>query len=475
MIQIKLLGTRFTVYSGSYADYLESFKTSGYTYANAVVSGKDNLSSFLCNRRSLPSAVRNAQSDAAVMWIKRETKINPGTFEPITERENKILLVVCRTLVDEICSDQNSGKCSKYLAPVEAIIGNLSDKALKEIFYKSTKTLRDVRGYLTSSLSKQNLPISAETNKVISSTNVRYNQYSITNLVEDLVRDQASLIMDDNIYKYNWQGRSTTGFGNIKPIIESGELYPVFRISGVQGNQARANLSFKFDFKVNYDTGSSIKLLEIPRSLLLIQDGLRFQDMIAVRTSKTLKRKYKRLGLIDAELPRQSDYIINLKTLRNSSRSKQYNRPLYVLSEKACRWQILKAEREAIGRLVSWTAEENTRKVEKQEASTLYYSINKQSRQNAQYARKLYHVTLKTNVPKDLGRNLSQDQLRKALKEIDREISKIHVELTSQVYEYLCSNKTWREFFGDRRKTKYTSLVRPGFFGNMYNCIFTTV
>lgn len=473
MIQIKLLGTRFTVYSGTYSDYLESFGTPGYTYANVVVPSKDNLSSFLCDRRNLSSAI--AQYNLPVMWIKRETKKNPGTFEPITERENRVLLTICWTLVDKICLDQGSGKCSRYLTPVEAIIGNLSDKALKEFFYKSTKTLRDLRSYLASSLSKQNLPISAETNKVISSTNVRYNQYSITNLVEDLVSDQASLIMDDNIYKYNWQGRSTTGFGNIKPIIESGELYPVFKISGVQGNQARANLSFKFDFKVNYDTGSNIKLLEIPRSLLLIQDGLRFQDMIAIRTSKTLKRKYKRLGLIDAELPRQSDYIINLKTLRNSSRSKQYNRPLYVLSEKACRWQILKAEREAIGRLVSWTAEENTQKAEKSEASELYYSINKQSRQNAQYARKLYHVSVKTSVPKDLGRNLSQDQLRETLKEMDREISKIHVTLTDQIYEYLCSNKTWREFFGDKRKTKHTFMVRPGFFGNMYNCIFTTV
>lgn len=469
MEQIKLLGTRFTIYSGNCTEFLESFGTSGYTYTDAILSNDDS-DIFISDRKNI---VRDSQGFTTLSWLKRETKINSGSLEPITDKEYKTLLIVCKAYVDKMMDDRNRQRNTRYLAPVEAIIGNTGDKELIECFYKSTRSIENIRGLLVSRLASKE-PVSTYTNKVASFTNVKYNRYSITNLIEDLVADKASLIMDDSIYKYNWQSRIIAGYGNIKPIIESGELYPVYQISGVQGNQARANLSLKFDFKVNYDAGTSIKILEVSRNLLLIQDGLRFQNMIAVRTSKNLKKKLKRLGLVDAELPRQTDYIISLKTLGNSSRNKQYNRSLSVLSRQVCRWKVLSDEQEAIYRLIQWTPEEIKSRAERAAASSIYYNINKQSRATASFARKLYRVNVKTSVPKDLGKGLTQEQLRKSLKEIRHEISKLYTSFTNQIYEYLCSNKTWKEFFRSRQRVTMINETIPGFFGNMYNCNFST-
>lgn len=267
----------------------------------------------------------------------------------------------------------------------------------------------------------------------------------MTEFAKDLVNDKALVIMDDSIHKYRWQGRKDTGYGNIKPIIESGHLYPTYQITGIQGNQTNANLSLKFDFKANYDTGTSIKLLEINRNLMVVQNGTPFQDMLALHVSDPLKVKLLRRGLIDAELPTPGDVIIDLNRIPVAQRKSQRNRNLSSFIDAIVQYDVAKKELEKLDGQIQWTKPELTRAQEKAAASKIYWNLNRSQVMTVHSSKKLYSVSTKST---GSWPTLTDEEARKLRSTLYAKQEEAYQTVCSIVFNWLASKKSTREFFG---------------------------
>jgi hypothetical protein len=447
MKQTEILGTRLVINTSIGDDFKSDLATVGnaYIYADAVAIDQTTKSIMIGSHKNLTTT-----SDQNVHWLTRKTSKSTGKPGILSDGDYQAVISIAWMYASHIVSATNARHRKTYYHGVlEALICFSGDKKLQDAFYDprvSMVAFKDLLAGVRLDPSKRTSGVS----KVISQD---YNRYSMTEFAEDLVTDKALVIMDDSIYKYRWQGRKDSGYGNIKPIIESGQLYPSYKITGIQGNQTNANLSLKFDFKANYDTGSSIKLLEINRNLMVVQNGTPFQDMIALHVSDSLKSKLLRRGLVDAELPSPGDVIIDLSRIPVAQRKSQRNRNLYSFIDAVVQYDVAKKELEKLDTQIQWTKPEQTRAQEKATASKLYWSLNKSQMVTVHSSKKLYTVSTRST---GTWPTLTDEDARKLRTILFTKQEEAYRTMCTMVFNWLASKKSAREFFGLGKKPQVT-------------------
>lgn len=438
MKQTVILGTRLVINTSNGSDFKSDLAsvTSGYVYADAVAIDQTTK---LITTGSVKNLLTTIDHD--VHWLVRRTTKSTGKPGILSDDDYQAVVSIAWLYASRIVAATNARHRKTYYHGVlEALICFSGDKNLQDAFYDSRVSMTELTALLATArlTTKRDKGIS----KVISQN---YGRYSMTEFVEDLVSDKALVIMDDSIHKYRWQGRKDSGYGNIKPIIESGHLYPTYQITGIQGNQTNANLSLKFDFKANFDTGSSIKLLEINRNLMVVQNGMPFQDMLALHVSDTLKSKLLRRGLIDAELPAPGDIVIDLRRIPVGQRKSQRNRNLYSFIDAAVKYNVFKKELEKLDSQIQWTTPEQTKAQEKANASKLYWNMNKSQMVNVSSGKRRYTISTKSS---GTWPTLTDEEARKLRSVLMSKQETAYRTLCTTIFNWLASKKSAHEFFG---------------------------
>jgi hypothetical protein len=447
MKQTEILGTRLVINTSNGSDFKSDLGTTGnaYVYADAVAIDPTTKSIMTGAHKNL-----SVTSDHDVHWLIRKTSKSSGKPGILSDDDYQAVISIAWMYASHIVAATNARHRKTYYHGVlEALICFSGDKNLQDAFYDPRVSMVAFKDLLANVRMDPSKRVKG-TSKVISQD---YNRYSMTEFAEDLVTDKALVIMDDSIHKYRWQGRKDSGYGNIKPIIESGHLYPTYRITGIQGNQTNANLSLKFDFKANYDTGTSIKLLEINRNLMVVQNGAPFQDMLALHVSDSLKSKLLRRGLIDAELPAPGDVIIDLARIPVAQRKSQRNRNLYSFIDAVVQYDVAKKELEKLDAQIQWTKPEQTKAQEKAAASKMYWSLNKSQMTTVASGKKRYTVSTKST---GTWPTLSDEEARKLRATLLTKQEESYRTMCTMIFNWLASKKSAREFFGLGKKAQVT-------------------
>jgi len=447
MKQIEILGTRLVINTSNGSDFKSDLGSVGnaYVYVDVVAVDPTTKSIITGSYQNL-----SVTSDHDVHWLIRKTSKSSGKPGVLSDDDYQAVILIAWRYASRIINATNQRHRKTYYHGVlEALVCFSGDKKLQDAFYDPRVSMTAFKDLLVKVLTYPS-ERTRGTSKVISQD---YNRYSITEFVEDLVLDKALVIMDDSIHKYRWQGRKDSGYGNIKPIVESGHLYPTYQITGIQGNQTNANLSLKFDFKANFDTGTSIKLLELNRNLMVVQNGTPFQDMLALHVSDSLKTKLLRRGLIDAELPAPGDVIIDLGRIPVAQRKSQRNRNLYSFIDAVVQYNVAKKELEKLDTQIQWTKSEQTRAQEKAAASKLYWNLNKSQMTTVQSGKKLYTVFTKSA---GTWPTLTDEEARKLRAILYTKQEESYRRVCAIVFNWLASKKSAREFFGLGKKQQVT-------------------
>ena len=448
MEKLEIIGTRFTICFSNKNDIASDLlqTTKGYRYKEILGYDLSSGNTTIYNDKNV------SYNNNYYIWLLRESKIHQGKPSILSEDDFKAVLRLAGYYSTKIVNASNSKRKTYYYGVLESLLAFSGSSELLKDFRDSTVPMGTLRDRINKAITSSTKVPHGVSVKIKES----YGRYSMTDLVSDLVADKAKLIMDDNIYAYNWQGRKSNGFGNIKPIIESTDLYPTYRITGIQGNQTNANLSIKFDFKANYDTGSAIKVLEVSRNLMVVQNGNCFQNMVALHVSDALKKKLDKLGLIDTTLPGPGDILIDLSKVSVSSRKYQRNRTTVdILVGAACTYHICKRELEKIEPMIKWTQEEITKASEKAQASKDFWALNKAARKSVASGKKIYSVQIVGSIP-TIPTNLTQDQLRTYRNLLITAQNEAYNKMTALVFNLLVSKKTIREFLNLSKKTNVT-------------------
>lgn len=470
MNRLDILGTRISIVQCDAFDFgttYEESKKSGYNYSEAVmITGKDQMTHGHLDG--------NLTGFDKILWLRRETKVSRGKPAVLSDQDYMDVLWMSMYYVSEIIASTFKSKKSYYHGVLESLICFSGDTEIIDAFYDTNQKLVDLRRVISAKI----FGIKNRTVGVSQVKNQDYRRYDIRALIKDLVDDGAEVIMDDSVYKYKWFERTTEGFGKIKPILtESEPFYPKYKITGIQGNQTKANLSLKFDFRATYDSGTDIKITNINRNLTLVRDGQNFQDYLALHVSPSLKKSLTDKGLVESQLPGTGDILVKLSNIPVSARHEQANKILNRFMKNVCLYKVTKEEIAKIESCIQWTQEEITKAHEKSEASRQYWAMNNSSRTSSSTSSKrIYIVSCQSTFKLDPA--ATQEELRNLLGRVRELNQKVYREVCDGVYGFLCSKKSLHEYFGIKvnEALKFNSLsVTEPETGFVYKCNFKFV
>ena len=482
-MKIKIYNTRFVIHCfNSIEDFnclRNELLSKGYLYKKLVCFKKNKSSKTPYDVKIISglSALKKPEEFLAdkekylCLCISRETNKNTEKPTNINHPTYLGLLFALHGLVDINRLRINSNLATGYYELIEGIVCMTEDRAIIERFYSMGSdwyNLKDViKSRLQSPDTKDYFP-----NPLYSFDRHRYSIYK---LAQDIVKDKASLIMsDDYLYKYRWAGRSVPGFGNITPVCEDGDLYPVYKITGIQGNQSQANISLKFNFKVNYPSNGTTKSTYIKRNIMLVSDKSAFQDLIAIRVSDGFKKKLYQKNVPFVCLLNKNDIVIDLKSLPVYSRSDSDSTCFFIFYENVIKYNVYKKELELISGKINRTPEEIERNTEIYEANKYIISLNNDSRVSySGKSKSIYKFVLDKSIP-DFSK---VTDFRKLEEECTDGMKSAYDKICSILYNYYTSKKTVKEFFGLRKKCSGSLIIKKLKFesvsGNSYSGILS--
>lgn len=150
------------------------------------------------------------------------------------------------------------------------------------------------------------------------------DKYSIQKLLSELVEDNAEILIDkDLVGEYNRIGKKVIYKDDF---IDDNSKWQ--KVTGILGNQQRANLSLSIDQNVivnipdnPFDIAPGGYSYKRKSCICIIKDGLLNQKYLGVKVSPKFAGKLKRLKIVVAELMRENEYCINLSYLPIISKS----------------------------------------------------------------------------------------------------------------------------------------------------------
>lgn len=261
-----------------------------------VVDRSAGLAYCIDNKLTFDHIAETTSKDATWYVIKEESKINP--WHDLDEYERTTLMFILST----ISSDS-------YLDLAEKMILATGDKKIIDNFYghlvyncgdkwSFKNIVKDIKNYKPERDEVTRIP--------------RYDgrvRYSVYKLINDLVKDKAKLLLDEDLVgKYNRISQRTVAVDDDSSS-EKDDLPKWYQIIGKLGNMTRPNISLTFR-KGNQS-----------RNLNLIRDGLLNVRYLAVRVSDNLARRLRRSKCFSMNLVRKNDYLLDLTELPVVSRA----------------------------------------------------------------------------------------------------------------------------------------------------------
>lgn len=237
----------------------------------------------------------------------KETKIS------YTEDEKKVLVSVFSGVADEFRLDTAEILCHA--------IGN---KELLTTFYSDYGKMNDTRKLCSELLEKSKI---LESKGVSDKFPFQYQRprYSIYELVQDLIKEKASICTDPELIRGSYK-KISRGLEKTSEFV--GDAWNP--IVGQSFNKTRANLSITYLCSVKVDIPENEfgvkarqKELKTLKSICVVKDGKVCNTSFGVRiTSKTLERKLKSAGIVSSNLVYSGDFALDIEKLPVISKSK---------------------------------------------------------------------------------------------------------------------------------------------------------
>lgn len=171
------------------------------------------------------------------------------------------------------------------------------------------------------------------------------SRYSVHSLLEDLVKDKASILLSGELTDY-YDKVSDSMPADVK-IINPKDWC---KIVDICGSKSRANLHLRILTKVNvnipeneYGIESGEKTYNYIRTFCIIVDGVLNQKKLVVKVSRNLENKLTRYkGLIDLKLIRYGELVLDLTKLPVESKNKLYKISGNLLGELVTKYYVSK-------------------------------------------------------------------------------------------------------------------------------------
>lgn len=268
---------------------------------------------------------------STVMFLEKINDRNPSDIKLDTDECNYVLRMIF-------------GFCSDYPEVTEALALATDSKEVVLNYYS---TYGDVgflqfRSYLRHKIKWMDFEPQDKFE-----TTYKYNEkchrYSVVSLVEDLIKDEAGIIVSDDLYKYHRISGKTSHRVELKSL----DSLQAYNITGIQRNKGRANLSlsYKVPVKVSipsspYTTEKELNLV-MNKNFCLIKDGVKNGKYLGVKISNKLAGKFKKLGIIDTPLVYSGEYLLDLEKLPAATRSKTRQVSAMYLAKKEIQSLVL--------------------------------------------------------------------------------------------------------------------------------------
>lgn len=209
----------------------------------------------------------------------------------------------------------------EYLDTAELLIQSINDQKISYEFYKmyGREEIRLFIGFLNNIIDSEDYNITSPTTK-FPKIYSNYSRYSISKLIDELIEDNAEILVDTDLVG-SIQRISTKTIDNNSANIEY-KTNDWAKVTGMIGNMNRANLSLCYNMKVSIDIPQNnvgiepgVKIYNTRQSICLVKDGLLNQSLIGIRVSPKLAGKLKRLGLIRMDLVYTGEYLLDISNL----------------------------------------------------------------------------------------------------------------------------------------------------------------
>lgn len=268
---------------------------------------------------------------SSVMFLEKTKERNPSDIRLDSDECNYVLRMIF-------------GFCSDYPEVTEALALSTD---LKEVILNYYSTYGDFgflqfRNCIRLMFSEKDYE-SMEKFETTYKYSEKCHRYSVVTLVEDLIKDEAGIIISDDLYKYH----RISGKVSHKVELDNSDSLQSYNIVGIQRNKERANLSLSYEVPIKVSIPSNPHTTEkelnlvMNKNFCLIKDGVKNGKYLGVKISNKLAGKFKKLGIIDTSLVYSGEYLLDLEKLPASTRSKTRQVSAMYLAKKEIQSLVL--------------------------------------------------------------------------------------------------------------------------------------